>query len=154
MTINIQKCSNVTVNGVHGGRNSKSVYNITTGDFYASVLDTANTIGVSQGAVSFALNDKERRTCKGMRLCFVSKIMEHLEEINQENIKRRERDRMKDEKIADYEKLLAEKEERRKAQEELARLEAEQMELLRQQEELRQKTEAKLAEIAAAKARV
>ena len=88
MTINIQKCSNVTVNGTHKARNCKAVYNITTGQIYASVLDAANALNVSQGAVSFALDDENIRTCKGMRLCFLSKMMEHLEEINQANLVR------------------------------------------------------------------
>lgn len=101
MTINIQKCSNVTVNGHHSGRNCKPVYNITTGKFYASVLDAANALGVSQASVSYALDDNEYRMCKGMRLCFVSKIMEHLEEINQENAKRAERDRMNTERMTE-----------------------------------------------------
>ena len=91
MTINIQKCSNVTVNGTHKSRNCKAVYNITTGQIYASVVDAANALNVSQGAVSFALDDENIRTCKGMRLCFLSKMMEHLEEINQANIVRMEK---------------------------------------------------------------
>jgi hypothetical protein len=85
MTINIQKCSNVTVIGHHSGRNCKAVYNITTGQFYASVLDTARILEVSHGAVSFALSPDHKRTCKGMRLCFVSRIMENLDEIKEAN---------------------------------------------------------------------
>ena len=85
MTINIQKCSNVTVNGTHKARHCKAVYNITTGEMYASVLDAANALGVSQGSVSAAICDDKNRTCKGMRLCFVAKMMEHLEEINEAN---------------------------------------------------------------------
>lgn len=95
MKINIQKCSNVTVIGRHNARHCKAVYNITTGDMYASVIDAANALGVSQSSVSFALDDDERRTCKGMRLCFQTKMMEHLEEIMEQN-------RIRSAKVAAY----------------------------------------------------
>lgn len=85
MTINIQNASNVTVIGQHTSRNCKTVYNITTGDFYASVLDTSRILEVSPGAVSFALSPNHKRTCKGMRLCFVSRILENLDEIKEAN---------------------------------------------------------------------
>lgn len=85
MTINIQNASNVTVIGQHTNRNCKTVYNITTGDFYASVLDTARILEVSPGAVSFALSPNHKRTCQGMRLCFVSRILENLDEIKEAN---------------------------------------------------------------------
>lgn len=85
MTVNIQNCANVNVLGHHSNRNCKAVYNITTGDFYASVLDAARILEVSAGAVSFALSTNHKRTCKGMRLCFVSRIMEYLDEIKEAN---------------------------------------------------------------------
>ena len=100
MTINVTKCSNVTVNGTHNHTNCKPVYNITTGAFYASGLDIAKTLGVDPASVSAALNGKIR-TVKGCRICFVSKIMEHLEEINEQNRIRAERDRMNAERMTE-----------------------------------------------------
>jgi hypothetical protein len=114
MTINIQKCSNVTVNGTHNHTNCKPIYNITTGEFYASGLDTANALCVNHASVSAALNGRVR-TIKGCRLCFVSKIMEHLEEINEQNRIRSERDRINAEKAAAYDTIMAEQEAKRKA---------------------------------------
>lgn len=84
MTINIQKCSNVTVTGHHDSKNCKAVYNITTGEIYASGLDAANVLGVTHASVSAALTGRSK-TCNGQRLCFVSKMMEHLEEITEMN---------------------------------------------------------------------
>ena len=114
MTINIQKCSNVTVNGTHDHPNCKPVYNITTGGFYASGIDIAQELNVHPTAISAVLNDK-MKTCKGMRLCFVHKIMDHLEEINETNRLRVERERINAEKAAAYDALMAEQEAKRKA---------------------------------------
>ena len=114
MTINIQKCSNVTVNGIHNHTNCKSVYNITTGEFYASGLDIAEALGVSHASVSAALNGKVR-TIKGCRVCFVSKIMEHLEEINEQNRIRAEQSRVNAEKASAYDAIVAEQEAKRRA---------------------------------------
>lgn len=105
MTINIQNCANVNVVGSHSGRNCKAVYNITTGDFYASVLDTAKILEVSPGAVSFALDPKHNRTCKGMRLCFVSRIMEYLDEIKEANDIRAKKSAENESNSTEYEKL-------------------------------------------------
>lgn len=99
MTINIQKCSNVTVNGNHNHKNCKPVYNITTRKFYASGLDIAKALDVDPATVSAALN-KKLHTVKGMRICFVRDIMEHLEEINEAN-------RICEEKIAAYDAMMA-----------------------------------------------
>lgn len=116
MTINVTKCSNVTVHGTHNHTNCKAIYNITTGEFYASGLDTAKALGVDPGTVSAALNGR-MRTVKGCRLCFVSKIMEHLEIINELNHLRAERDRINAEKAAAYDTIMAEQEAKRKAKE-------------------------------------
>lgn len=114
MTINIQNASTVNVNGTHNHTNCKPVYNITTGAFYASGLDIAKTLGVDPASVSSALNGKIR-TVKGCRICFVSRIMEHLEEINEQNRIRVERDRINAEKIAAYDAIVEEQEAKRKA---------------------------------------
>ena len=84
MTINLQNCSNVTVNGHHSHKNCKPVYCITTGEIYASTIDAANAEGVTQSTMSGALVGR-LKTCNGKRFCFVSKMMEHLEEINNAN---------------------------------------------------------------------
>jgi predicted regulator of amino acid metabolism with ACT domain len=84
MTINIQKCSNVTVIGHHDNGNCKAVYNITTGDVYASITDAAEILGVTKGSVSQCVLGITN-TCKGMRLCYLSKMAEHLEEITEQN---------------------------------------------------------------------
>lgn len=125
MTINIQKCSNVTVIGHRTRRNCKAVYNITTGEMYASVLDAANALGVSQGALSFSLDDDKERTCKGMRLCFQSKMMEHLEEINQMN-------RIRANKVAAYDADMARRAEICKRQAKLEELEASKRKLMQE----------------------
>lgn len=85
MNITIQNCSKVTVVGTHTGRACKAVYNMTTGEIYSSVTDAANALGVSQGCVSFAIDGNKKRTCKGMRLCFLNKMTENLEEITEQN---------------------------------------------------------------------
>lgn len=84
MTINIQKCSNVTVNGTHTHKNCKPVYCIDTGEIFASALDAANANGVRQSPMSNALTGKTK-TCNGKRFCYVSKMIEHLEEITEAN---------------------------------------------------------------------
>ena len=84
MTINIQKCTNVTVIGHRDNGNCKAVYNITTGEIYASITDAAEIIGVTQGAVSQCVLGMTN-TCKGMRLCYLSKMTEHLDEITEYN---------------------------------------------------------------------
>ena len=99
MTINIQKCSNVTVVGHHNHKNCKAVYCIDTGEVYASVLDAANANGIGQSPMSSALTGKTK-TCCGKRFCFVSKMMEHLEEITEAN-------RIRAAKVAEYDALIA-----------------------------------------------
>ena len=94
MTINIQKCSNVNVVGHHNHKNCKPVYCIDTGEIYASALDAAKANGVTLSPMSHALTGKSK-TCNGKRFCFVSKMMEYLEEITEAN-------RLRAEKVAAY----------------------------------------------------
>jgi hypothetical protein len=84
MLINIQNCSNVTVNGTHNHKNCKPVYCIDTGEMYASALDAAKANGVAQGPMSNCLTGRSK-TCNGKRFCYISKMAEHLEEINEAN---------------------------------------------------------------------
>ena len=124
MTINIQKASNVTVIGRNHDKHCKAVYNITTGEMYASGIDAANALGVDQGTVSAALNERIK-TCKGMRLCFVAKMMEHLEEINEAN-------RLRAAKVAAYDADAERRNAIAKAEEDVQKYEAKVDELRRQ----------------------
>ena len=99
MTINIQKCSNVNVIGHHNHKNCKPVYCIDTGEIYASAIDAANANGVTKPPMSAVLTGKTK-TCNGKRFCYVSKMMEHLDEINEAN-------RIRAEKIAAYDAMMA-----------------------------------------------
>jgi hypothetical protein len=83
------------------------VYNITTGEIYASGLDAASALGIDPSCVSAALTGKSK-TCKGMRLCLVSKIMENLEEITEQN-------RIRLEKVTAYDTMIAEQEAKQNA---------------------------------------
>jgi hypothetical protein len=100
MTINIQNASTVNVTGYRTSKNCKAVYCITTGEFYASATDAAEANNTSVANVSNVLCGRTM-TCNGKRFCLVSKIMEHLEEINQENAKRAERERLNAEKMTE-----------------------------------------------------
>lgn len=124
MTINIQKCSNVTVTGHRTSKNCKAVYNITTGEIYASCLDAADALNTTHGAISLTLNGK-MKTCKGMRLCFVSKMMENLEEITEAN-------RIRAEKVAAYDAEANRKNALAKAEEDVKKWEAKVAELQEQ----------------------
>ena len=127
MTINIQKCSNVTVNGHHSHKNCKAVYCIDTGEMYASAIDAAEANGVSQASMSWTLNGRSK-TSNGKRFCYVSKMMEHLEEINQAN-------RIRSAKVAAYDADADRRNALAKAQEDVEKYEAKVAELRRQLEE-------------------
>lgn len=137
MTINIQKASTVNVTGHHNSKNCKAVYNITTGEIYASGIDAANVLNIDPSCVSAALTGKSR-TCKGMRLCLVSKIMENLDEITEQN-------RIRIAKVAAYDAMIEEQEAKRHAKENLekhkANIEALRLKL-EQEQELLKKAEA------------
>lgn len=111
MTINIQQATNVNVTGHRSNKNCKAVYNITTGEIYASGLDAANALGIDASCISAVLTGKSK-TCKGMRFCLVSKVMEHLDEITEQN-------RIRVAKVAAYDTMIAEQTAKQKAQESL-----------------------------------
>lgn len=127
MTINIQNASNVTVVGHRANKNCKAVYNITTGEVYASVSDTADALGTTQGAVSQVVVGKTK-TCKGMRLCYVSKMMDYLEEITEMN-------RIRAAKVAAYDAEAGRRSAIAKAEEDVQKYEAQVIELRRQLDE-------------------
>lgn len=138
MTIEIKKAAHVSAIGNHINRNSKPVFCITDGAVYASVIDASEKIGVDPSAMSNAVRGKTG-TCKGKRYCFVANVMEHLDEIA-ENIK------IRNEKVAAYDAMLAEQTAKKEAQENLAKHKAKceelreqlekEMELLKEAEEL------------------
>lgn len=109
MTINIQNATNVNAIGHRNGKNCKAVYNITTGEIYTSGIDAANALDVDPSCVSGALTGKSK-TCKGMRLCLVSRMMEYLEEITEQN-------RIRVAKVAAYDAMMAEQNAKKMAQE-------------------------------------
>ena len=124
MIINIQNASNVTVNGRHSNKNSKVVYDIDARKFYASVLDTAEALETTPSNASYALNTKGA-VCKGHRLCFVSRILEYLEVINEANRVHEEEDRINTEKAAAYDAIIAERRAKEEAEEAERRRKAE-----------------------------
>lgn len=113
MTINIQNATNVNAIGHRNSKNCKAVYNITTGEIYASGIDAANALNVDPASVSGALTGKAK-TCKGMRLCLVSRMMEYLEEIIEQN-------RIRIAKVSAYDAMMAEQNAKKMAQENLAK---------------------------------
>jgi hypothetical protein len=137
MTINIQKASTVNVTGHHNNKNCKAVYNITTGEIYASGLDAAKILDTDHSCVSNVITGKTK-TCKGMRLCLVSKIMENLDEITEQN-------RIRIAKVAAYDAMIEEQEAKKHAKENLekhkANIEALRLKL-EQEQELLKKAEA------------
>lgn len=130
MTISIKRAANVTAIGRHTNGNSKPVFCITDGAVYASVTDAAEKVGVYPGVMSSAVTGKIK-TCKGKRYCFIADVMEHLDEIS-ENLK------IRNEKVAHYDAMIAEQNAKREAQENLAKHKA-------KCEELRAKLEKEMA---------
>lgn len=127
MTINIQKCSNVTVIGHHNHKNCKPVYCIDTGEMYASALDAAKANGICPSPMSSHLTGKTK-SCNGKRFCYVSKMMEHLEEINEAN-------RIRSAKVAAYDADAERRNAIVKAEEDLNKWDAKVADLRRQLEE-------------------
>lgn len=113
MTVNIQNASNVTVVGTHDHKNCKGVYCITTGEVYASVMDAAKANNMTQGAMSAAI--AHGSVCRnGNKFCFVSRIIEHLDEIAVNN-------RARTMKVNAYDEVMARREVIRKAEDKLAK---------------------------------
>lgn len=113
MTINIKRAANVTAVGHHTNGNCKPVFCITDGAVYASVTDAAEKNGVHPVNMSNVVTGKTK-TCKGKRYCFVASVMDHLDEIS-ENLK------IRNEKVASYDAMIAEQNAKREAQENLAK---------------------------------
>lgn len=82
MIVKIHNQANVNASGTKTSANCKPVYCITTGRIYASVADAAKDFDVNQSTVSRVIIGKTR-TVKGNRLCYLSKVTEHFDEITE-----------------------------------------------------------------------
>ena len=142
MTINIQNASNVFVEGHRSRRNCKPVMSITTGEVYASLSCAAEANEISQPTLSWLIanNGKSRKT--GKKFCFVSDIMEHLDEItnNQRELVRKAAayDEIMDLQQKQHDEMIAKETAIRVAETELAERKA-------RCEELRQALEAEMS---------
>lgn len=97
-SITITKTSTAKAIGHRSNGNCKPVYCITTGKVYDSALSAAEELGVSSSVLSMAAAGK-LKTCKGERYCYVSQVMNYLEEIA-------ECSRVRAEKVAAYDKIV------------------------------------------------
>lgn len=108
MTFNIQNASIINVEGHRTHKNCKAVYCITTGEVYASVSDAAEANGVTPTALGWALSGRSK-SCKGKRFCFINQIVEHLDEIAENN-------RTREAKVTAYNTIVEKQDKIRKAQ--------------------------------------
>lgn len=114
--ITITKQSNAQAIGTRSHGCCKPVMCITTGKVYASASDAAEEIGVSLSVLCHAARGAIR-TCKNKRWCYVSHVMEHLDEIA-ENI------RIREEKVAAYDKIVGKEQRKQELAEREAKLAA------------------------------
>lgn len=125
MTINIQNASNVFVEGHRSRRNCKPVMSITTGEVYASLSCAAEANEISQPTLSWLIanNGKSRKT--GKKFCFVADIMEHLDEItnNQRELVRKATayDEIMDLQQKQHDEMIAKETAIREAEERIAK---------------------------------
>lgn len=114
--ITITKQANAQAIGHRSNGNCKPIICITTGAIYASATDAAEKIGVSQSVLSMAAVGKIR-TVKGKRYCYVQNVMQYLEEIC-------ENTRIREEKVAKYDKIVNTQRRKDALEERKAKLEA------------------------------
>lgn len=81
-TIKIHKIANINAIGHHTGKNNKPVVRIAPFAIYASLTDAAEQNDCTIGAISVVCN-KKYKYCKGKRYCWLSDLMEHLDEITE-----------------------------------------------------------------------
>lgn len=81
MTITVQNASEIkNVQGMPRNTNAKPVFCIDTGEVFASVTDAAVSVNANPSTMSWCLTERQK-TCKGKRYCYLSKVIEHLDEI-------------------------------------------------------------------------
>ena len=106
--IRIHNATEITAEGNRTRGNAKAVFCITTGDIYASATDAAEILGCAPSSVSWVATGRMKQ-CKGLRLCYVANITEHLEEIA-------ECARARQTKVTAYDAMIAEQNARANAQ--------------------------------------
>ena len=121
MTIKINRTANITAIGHHSHSNSKPVVRIAPFAIYASLTDAAERNDCTIGAISVVCN-KHYKYCKGKRYCWLSDLMEHLDEVN-------EYMNAQNAKAEAYDAIIAKQKAEREARERLARHQAECAEL-------------------------
>lgn len=102
MTITMTKESRIKAEGTRTNKNRKPIFNITTGEVYASAIDAAEKLGVNPSAISWVITGR-MHTVKGVRLCPLANVTEHLEEIATNMRAKNQKARLYDEAIAHQE---------------------------------------------------
>lgn len=143
-TMKMHNATTISVEGTRTTNNCKTIYDITTGTFYASVGATAEAFGVDISTVSHALSGKRKiKTVAGHRICYAIDIMEHLEEIAAQTRSRYLKVKAYDEMMAKKEELANTKVAVAKHKNRVAKLLAD----LNRERQLLSEAEAKLAEL-------
>lgn len=112
--ITIQQRSEINAQGQKRNANATPVMCIDTGEIFASTIDAAKHLGVTESNVSHVLCGRQN-TCKGKRFCRVSDITAHLEEISA-NMREREN------KVQAYNTIMAERQAKAERQNQIAKL--------------------------------
>lgn len=102
MKLTMHKESKITAEGTRTSRNRKPIFNITTGEIYASSTDAAEKLGVNPSAISWVITGR-MQSVKGMRLCPLANVTEHLDEIATNMRAKNKKARLYDEAIAHQE---------------------------------------------------
>ena len=110
--INITKAATIEAHGTHTNGNCKSIVCLEKRKVYTSMTDTAIDLGCSLDAVSNVIRGKQK-TCKGYHLFLLSEVHEYLPMLFAQNSNFDEYRA----KAKAYDKLMAEEEAKRKAEE-------------------------------------
>ena len=83
--ITITNACTATVAGIRTHGNCKPIFCLTTGEFFASLLDACDKYNITQSNLSYHLmGHSKHQTCKGLKFCYASKVQEHYDEITQQ----------------------------------------------------------------------
>lgn len=110
--INISTNTNIKANGIHTNGNCKAVLCTDNGKVYTSITDAAMDVGATPCNMSNCVRGKQK-TCKGKHFVFLSKANECLPQMA-ERLSEMEMFRAK---ALAYDKLMAEQEAERQAEE-------------------------------------